>query len=182
MIEIFDNADVTKQLILEQFKGNPYFEGLNAIQDTQYNELQAAAFQLMNEVWIETGEGVQLDRIGDIIGLPRFGRDDESYRKLLKIRASINTGSGEPELVIAAIAALYEATTVHYIPDYPAGVEIQHDGVSGLFTLDELVTIAGDPIETIGGDQLFIKAPDTGAIDILNDLVPSGVDLTVTQI
>ena len=171
----------TPPYLIEQFKGSTFQDFIEAF-DRQFNELEQAAFDVLLNMWITTAVGEQLDVLGLLFDLDRLGRDDESYRTLIALAAKINTGSPTPELLIEAVKGVYGATTVNYIPDYPAKVIIEQDGSSGLFLLDDLETIGGTLIETIGGEQIQIRIPDTAAEGLVELTVPAGVGLTVTTI
>lgn len=64
------------------------------------------------------GRGVQLDRIGRLVGQPRSGTDDEHYRYYLRARIRANKSSGTPEEIIAVFQAMLGATE---LPWYTPG-------------------------------------------------------------
>lgn len=49
-------------------------------------DLDDAIWQCLTERWLDTSIGVQLDRLGWIVDLPRLGWEDETYRLLLKVQ------------------------------------------------------------------------------------------------
>jgi len=73
-------------------------------------------------------EGHFLDRIGKVLREPRNGSDDEYYRIILNLRKLLNTNDGSIPDIIKAIKYLYSSEVVHIVPDYPAGLIIEHDG------------------------------------------------------
>ncbi|MDR2409602.1 MAG: DUF2612 domain-containing protein, partial [Bacteroidales bacterium] len=56
------------------------------------------------------------------------GNTDEYYRILLKLRRLLNTSDGSIPSIIKAIKFFYSSEIVHIVPDYPAGLIIEHDG------------------------------------------------------
>jgi hypothetical protein len=69
-----------------------------------------------------------LDRIGKLLSEPRNGNSDEYYRIVLNLRKLLNTNAGSIPDIIKAIKYLYSSEVVHIVPDYPAGLIIEHDG------------------------------------------------------
>jgi len=69
-----------------------------------------------------------LDRIGKLLSEPRNGVSDEHYRIILNLRKLLNTNAGSIPDIIKAIKYLYSSEVVHIVPDYPAGLIIEHDG------------------------------------------------------
>lgn len=170
------------EIITEFFKGSNVEDLLKTI-SSQLEELENMWFQLLDERNIDDAVGWQLDIIGKILNLPRLGRDDVSYRNLLKLKAKINSSYGDPEILIETVKLLYNADDVIYVPNYPAGVIVQQDGDPGLYFLNDLYTIGlVDNIVTTTGDQICTREEDTIATELLEAVIPSGVELTIQNI
>ena len=182
MDQITDYGPIVDNLRIEFYNGSNLISGIAKGDNPQYEELEQVNFDLIEKRWLDTAEGVQLDVLGEILDIERFGRDDESYRTLLQLKVKINVGSGTPELLIESVKLLYNATTVNYIPAYPAGVTIEQDGTSALFILNNLIAIGGNNFVTTSGDNLVIRQPDTVAADLVDTVVPAGVKVTIVQI
>jgi hypothetical protein len=83
----------------------------------------------LKEQWdLDNVKGRFLDRIGKFLSEARNGNTDEYYRILLKLRKLLNANDGSMPSVIRAIKFLYSSEVVHIVPDYPAGLIINHDG------------------------------------------------------
>lgn len=92
-------------------------------------EIEDVNWQLYTERWLETAVGVQLDGIGEILGLPRnAGETDESYRQRLRFQAFINRSTGTPEEIIYVISVLTQATYVIYTELHPAAFQLYTNG------------------------------------------------------
>jgi hypothetical protein len=83
-------------------------------------ELELVFDQLRNERSIDTAVGVQLDRLGDIVGELRLGRSDDAYRRALRLRVFINISKGRPSDLIYAVKEGSQASVVQYFESYPA--------------------------------------------------------------
>ncbi len=176
------DSDVKNKILFDFFRESQDFLDVLSSFNSQFNELEEVAFQLANNLLIDNATGVNLDVLGKILGLPRFGRDDESYRSLLQLKTDINIGSGTPELVIQAITILYGATIVNFIPNYPGKVNVEQNGQIGLFILSNLTTISGNNLVTLSGDNIVVRAPDATGEVILENLMPAGTLLTIVNI
>jgi hypothetical protein len=89
----------------------------------QVQELNDAATDLLVKVSLDAATGVQLDGLGDIIGLDRQGLGDEAYRSALKGWIRVNTSGGTVEqlnevirLVTSSTAADKAFSLVEYFP------------------------------------------------------------------
>ena len=88
-----------------------------------------AQLRLMSEqYYLENLSGEQLDRIGKLLSEQRNGNSDDYYRIILNLRILLNTNAGSIPDIIKAIKYLYSSEVVHIVPDFPAGLIIEHDG------------------------------------------------------
>ena len=107
--------NINNNLLLEQFKSKSLFIEICKTISESSKKLEDAIFEVRDEYWIETAIGIQLDNIGNIVGITRNGRNDTEYRKAIKVQINVNNGSGEPETIITAISGIYGATKVQLI-------------------------------------------------------------------
>jgi hypothetical protein len=83
----------------------------------------------LKDQWdLDNVKGYALDRIGKLLSEYRNGNTDDHYRILLKLRRILNTNNGSIPSIIKAIKFIYSSEIVHIVPDYPAGMIIEHDG------------------------------------------------------
>lgn len=110
------------------------------------NEIEAVMKDLYTQRSLETAIGEQLDRLGQIIGLPRNGRNDADYREALRLQIRINRGSGEPELLIEALLFFTGSDTVWLQEVYPAALIAYIDGtdiINNILTQMNRIRLAG---------------------------------------
>lgn len=162
-------------------------------------DLEDVNWQLYSQRWLNTAIGVQLDGIGEILGLPRnLGESDESYRERLRFQAFINRSTGTPEEIIFVLSTLTQATNVIYTELYPAAFQLYTNGAvfpnppSTLVNVIKQISPAGVnyapiifnfgiPIPSIFGSEpvntlLGVTPPNN--LDILVPLqVTNGIDL-----
>jgi hypothetical protein len=80
--------------------------------------------------YLNTAEGVQLDGLGQILGLARIpGQTDASYREDLQFQIFINQSHGTPEEMITILKYLTDATTIWYDEFYPAAYLMTTNGL-----------------------------------------------------
>jgi len=100
-------------------------------------ELENVFFALRDERWLSTAGGVQLDKLGEILGLHRTSADDGEYREALQVQIVINTSEGAPETLIQLVADI-TGGAVHLVEKPPAGLHITALGGSSTYALDRL--------------------------------------------
>lgn len=118
--------------LLEQFKGNHEMRAMLESWVTQIQEFEDVAFQVLNGRGIDEGEGVQLDGIGQIVGQPREGIDDATYRFRLKARILLNASSGTiPEILQIFDLLVASDQNVALTEYFPASFLLTVGGDSG---------------------------------------------------
>lgn len=68
--------------------------------------------------------GIQLDRLGEIVGIERIVSTDEEYLKLIRGRISANRSRGTREDIIRTYVELTGASFVDIVDNFPAGIKI----------------------------------------------------------
>jgi len=111
--------------LIEQFKRKPNIEKylevfLEEIQEVEY---------VMNDMLVlrqlQNAAGVNLDGLGEIVGLTRDGRSDSAYRNEIIFQAAFNFNCGQPDFVIDFIKHVTSSSNVVYNEMYPATVYMQ---------------------------------------------------------
>lgn len=130
-----DHVDEALTRPVEQFKGKAVIEGLITALVNQIQDLENVAFQLGLDTSdslrrLDTSVGVQLDGYGSIVGEDRLNRDDDTYRKAIRLRELINRASGTPEEIYTIFNSFREGT-YEIREDYPAAFRlIAHDAIT----------------------------------------------------
>ncbi|PWU06781.1 MAG: hypothetical protein C5B43_01325 [Verrucomicrobia bacterium] len=107
------------------------FQKMLAAIVTQVTEIQYQEYLLNTMRWLATAQGVQLDGLGQIIGLARYsGQSDTSYREDLQFQIFINQSSGTPEQVIEILKYLTDASRIWYFELYPAAYLMASNGLT----------------------------------------------------
>jgi hypothetical protein len=92
----------------------------------EVQEVEDALWQLLVERSLETAVGDQLDVLGRIVGQPREGRDDETYRLWISARQMVLRSSGTTTQLLAIARKLVGATGVVRLEEYfPAAFVIR---------------------------------------------------------
>jgi hypothetical protein len=102
----------------------------------------------------------------------RNGNTDEYYRILLKLRRLLNTNNGSIPSIIKAIKFFYSSEVVHIVPDYPAGLIIEHDGegTPGL-NFNRLLTEIIPAGVSFSTKEIFIFSDDFSVTDVLEIII-----------
>ena len=148
MVDIPNYFQRAIALLASQFQSaNPdgsltNFQNLIYAIETLFQELNTQEINLQTLRFLPTAQGVQLDGLGQIIGLARIdGQTDASYREALGFQIYINLSVGYPEQVITILKNLTQATKVWYNEQYPAAYEMATNGLIFPTTPSDLVTV-----------------------------------------
>lgn len=90
--------------------------------------LEESSIDLKTDRWIATAIGAQLDGAGYIVGEPRSGRYDASYRQAILFRVFVNVSNATPSALIEALRLLTSPDDLQYIEQYPATAMLFTDG------------------------------------------------------
>lgn len=106
-------------------------------------DINDVELQLSDLRYLATAQGIQLDGIGEILGLLRqVDQTDADYREALYFQVFINKSTATPEEAIATLKFLTKATHIDYFEPYPAFYQMSTDGLVENFSIppDEIVT------------------------------------------
>lgn len=127
-IYVSNHLDIALGNLLQQYSDKPKVIGLVTAIVGPIQTFEDAMTSLPFLTSVNGAFGVQLDRLGVIVGQPRNGLNDEPYRIRLKIRIIQNISQGEPDTLIAVYQALTGSNSVQIQENYPAGVRLNSDG------------------------------------------------------
>lgn len=91
---------------------------------TPFQSIETALQQLLTERSIDTAIGAQLDVIGRLVGQPRNGLDDETYRRYCRARIATNKSNGTIENLITVTELIVYDDDGYY--------EIDNQGVAAV--------------------------------------------------
>ena len=161
--------------LIEYLKDSDFVKILES-NDFQFNDLEEVFFQLLQNMWLDTAIGVQLDVLGIILNVDRDGRTDEAYKTILYAKVQINVSSGEPESIIAAVNAIFNnPSMVEYTPVYPGKFRIWTNGTLPITLEYLLVDYVGDFIIDYDGNNIGTTQEDFTQLNILTGIAPAGV-------
>lgn len=161
--------------LLQQYKDKEKIRALVSAHSEQIQVLEDVFQSLNNFRDIENAIGIQLDRLGDILGIDREGLNDDDYRTRLKVKVIQNISNGEPDRLINVYSFLLGATQVQYQEHYPAGVALMAnaDVISGqeslIYREIQKISPAGVRVDYIGSydaDDAFAFDGSNGVNDI----------------
>lgn len=121
LVKITNHTEIALDSLLEQYKGKPNFEGLISVIGGRTQDLEDIFCQILESSGVLTATGFSLDIIGDIVGQPRLGFDDDFYRILILARICENTSEGDLEKIINATKILTGATETQVQEWFPKG-------------------------------------------------------------
>lgn len=123
-----DHAARGVERLIERYR-RPRTSALLASWLGEVQAVEDALWQLLVERSIDTAEGAQLDVLGAIVGQPRRGMDDDTYRVWIEARNQVNRSSGTTsEMLSIARALLPWDSVLAWEEYYPAAVVLRVDG------------------------------------------------------
>jgi hypothetical protein len=111
--------------LVQQFKGSGNLALFITSWVNEVQELEGMWFDLLENRWIATAVGAQLDGLGSIVGEDRQGRSDAEYRVAIIARVGINVGSGTPEQIIAYVTTVTDGANVELTEFFPASLTVR---------------------------------------------------------
>lgn len=172
MIDIIsDHAARMKQLLPAQFVGLENWEKFIDALAVSIQAVENDIHDMFTSMSLSGATGVQLDKLGEILGETRKGRTDEEYRAFLSIRVKINISRGEPETLISVLSAITDSSYVILTEVYPARIEMFFSGMTipdNLVSNMNLIKPAGVEIALYsnGGETPFVMDLDTGGLGL----------------
>lgn len=192
---IENHAQRMAGLLLFQFRGDgendTRLQMLVKSMGAGVQTLEDETYAVATERWIDTAVGQQLDGLGEILGEPRFGRGDETYRLWLRFRIFINSAKATPENIIEATRFVSNegepGGRVQYWENYPASFELFTDGpfIPELFDATKTVLLVlddGANLDFDDGDLLAVNPGNPEQLNTLLELLRSIAPIAVGRI
>lgn len=110
--------------LTSEYQDNQFLRAMVSIFARRIQKIEDATYTLLTKRWFDGAEGIQLDRIGQIIGEARLGRSDESYKFAMETRITLNISGGEPERIIDYLVRIFGAEDVRYSELYPTKIQV----------------------------------------------------------
>lgn len=137
IVHITDHEDRAESRLYPKLRDIPDSVEFVRLFARQVQELEDAGYTLvtlLNDIDIATG--VELDRIGRVIGQLRHGKTDVNYRPLLHARILVNNSDGGRETLIAIFNAII-ATPVT-VTEYGNASVMMNSGTVGPTTSEDV--------------------------------------------
>ena len=106
---------------------------------TELAVLDKALYDITNINIVQLMGGVNLDNIGDKIGLDRRGVDDPDYRLLLEINKADE--SIDRDYIITLLFRLLNADEFRLEPAFPAGVEVRVTNPDPIISIEDVAFV-----------------------------------------
>lgn len=144
------------------------------------------AYPVLDGRMLDKAEGVQLDGLGQLVGQPRNGQPDATYRLFLAGRVYANSSDSSVETLLALVRQVFGASTAQIVSAFSAGYSHRRGAaVVGLEVGTPTVDPALYPSATqVLKDSLaatvrlaFVTVFDAaGSFALASDLTGSGLD------
>jgi len=115
---ISNHTETALGRMLEQFRGSVNLRALASAFVDQAQAFEDVAIQLIHDRNLDTATGHRLDGLGQIAGVSRGGRDDETYRRRLQVEFAILRSQGSIEDMIEITQLLVGGTPDILVDEY----------------------------------------------------------------
>lgn len=120
--KIADHTSEALARLTSQYDNATNLKALLQVDAERAQVLEEAIYGQLTKHWIADAEGLQLDKLGDILGEARQGRNDTDYRAALIVKAIFNTSSGTPNQIIEFLQIATGTTDIYLVETPPAGL------------------------------------------------------------
>lgn len=122
-----------------QFFNSPVLREVITILLERVQKMQDVLDDVLSQRSIDNAEGVQLDGLGEILGVKREGLSDSAFRERLQIQKILNTSEGTYPVVLDLWKRLLGSNNASITPEYPAGIALYSGvGISDFSIIDIL--------------------------------------------
>ena len=119
-----DHTAAMRAGLIGQFKGLPNIDAFIKAFGAQLNDLDEYFGQLLTQLILPNAEGVQLDKIGDVLDQGRNGLGDDDYKTLLQARIIQYQSMGTAEDLIQLLLTLAGTNRVDNYENFPAKITL----------------------------------------------------------
>lgn len=110
--QITDHAVRAVARLLAQLRNKPNVESWVEIFADQVQALETVFFEISTARILANASGIQLDRIGAIVGEDRNGLDDDAYKIRINARIAINRASGTADEILNVFNVIWPGAYV----------------------------------------------------------------------
>lgn len=112
--------------LVGSFWGKPRIASLLQAMVKRVQELEDAAWDVMNRYDVDNADTARLDVIGRVVGQPRLWGDDETYRWVIRAKIRANRSRGLVGDVIQVIQLATQVSTITKVESYaPAAMTVE---------------------------------------------------------
>ena len=115
-------------LLTSMFRGRKGISGLLAAHLNRQQEIEDALWTAILQRNLDDGAGYVLDVLGQLVGEPRGGRDDEHYQAALGLRILINRSFSLLPDILEIVDTASDGEPWDYVDAFPAGFRINFAG------------------------------------------------------
>jgi hypothetical protein len=151
----------------------PNLRALAAVYLQGVQDLENAAFDVIQKKWLANAVGPDLDEIGDIVGQPRTGLDDNTYRAAIRLRIKANKSQGRSSDVVGLSLLIAKKFTAD------ANGLVQYSEASDRSFLVTITNMLYVPI----AQSLLTETRDVGARGgLVYSIWPAGDDFSFSSV
>lgn len=110
-----DHVALARDRLCQQWRDKPNIVALLTLFAKRWNDVETAFWELLTLTDVYSAFGSTLDQIGKLVGQPRNGLLDDTYRRYILARILTNKSDGVLEDLIAIAYQIINDATVHIV-------------------------------------------------------------------
>lgn len=133
------NLDVKGEALsrmISQYQDKPNFTKIITTLMKDFQEFEDSVWKLFSGAGVSTATGAQLDMMGELLAVKRYGRADSTYRSRLQAAIIQYTSSGRWEQVLEGFRLLTGARSTQGEELFPAKIVMTAIGAENLAGVD----------------------------------------------
>lgn len=154
-----------------QFQGKEVISKLIDVYISKVEEVDEDLHYLLNNRGVYDAIGALLDQIGNLVGVPRNGQNDDVYRNNILAKIAINNGEGTPDDVLLALKSVTQGSVVKLWEHFPATSYVMTDG-----DVTPIKTVAQIKESSPAGVNLRLIHNKNGSCNIPVDITNLGIE------
>ena len=119
-----NHVDEGLALLIMTFKGKPRIEAVLTSYLEQVQVLEDDFWEVFSNRWVDTATGIQLDRLGEIVGETRQSSSDDEYRAFIRARIRVNRSNGKMPELVSIVSLILDGGAVTAREYYPSSIVI----------------------------------------------------------
>lgn len=132
LVQITDHVDRATARLLQQYRDAtaPGVQEVVQALAFEVQDIEDALFKILDETTLSAAVGLNLERLGALVGQARNGMADETYWLWIQTRIKANKCSGSIDQILEIFMLLNSGATLQFVEQFPAAFTLKVNGIA----------------------------------------------------